>query len=125
MSRISDDQHVGPFARRDATGNTAQQARDFIAPKAKTLRQRVLDAIESRAGTPEEIHARLRAEGAHHLLTAVRPRCSELMRMGLIADSGLRGLGESQRCKAIVWRATTPSERAVFAARQAEACDDR
>lgn len=111
--------HVGPFARRDATGGTSEAGRDFIAPRAKTLRQHVLDAVEDRPGTPEEIHARLMKAGVHHLLTAVRPRCSELSRMGLITDSGERGLGESQRCRSIRWRATTVEERAAFEAEQA------
>jgi hypothetical protein len=117
---IRDHEHIGPFARNDATGDPAAQGRDFITPKAKTLRQHVLDQIEERAGTPEEIHARLQRQGGRHLLTAVRPRCSELARMGLIVDSGRRGLAESQRCKAIVWRATTLAERAEWEARKAE-----
>lgn len=114
--------HIGPFARNDATGGTSEAGRDFIKPKAKTLRQQVLDAIEEQPGTPEEIHARLVKAGVQHLLTAVRPRCSELVRMGLIKDSGERGLGESQRCRSVRWRATTPEERAAWEAeREVEA----
>lgn len=119
MTHILAHEHIGPFTRNDATGETSRQGRDFIAPKAKTLRQQVLDAIEAQRGTPEQIHARLKTAGVNHLLTAVRPRCSELARMGLIKDSGERGLGESQRCKSIVWVATTADERSLFAARKA------
>lgn len=119
MTTIPDHEHIGPFSRKDATGETSAHGRDFIAPKAKTLRQHVLDAIEAEKGTPEQIHERLQKAGVRHLLTAVRPRCSELTRMGLIVDSGERGLGESQRCRSIVWRASTPEERAAWAAGQA------
>ena len=119
MTVMVPHEHLGPHARNDATGETSRLARDFIAPRAKTLRQHVLDAIEALPGTPEQIHARLGAAGVRHLLTAVRPRCSELARMGLIKDSGERGLGESQRCKSIVWRATDADERSLWAARKA------
>jgi hypothetical protein len=116
---IRDSEHIGPFARHGATGDTAAQGRDFIRPKAKTLRQHVLDEIEAQPGSPEQIHARLHDRGVKHLLTAIRPRCSELSRMGMVKDSGRRALGESQRCKSIVWEATSPDERSLFAARKA------
>ena len=119
MTLIAPQEHLGPFARNDATGDTSRRARDFIAPRAKTLRQHVLDTIEAQRGTPEQIHARLSERGVRHLLTAVRPRCSELSRMGLITDSGERGLGESQRCKSIVWRATNADELSLWGARKA------
>jgi len=117
MTQIAD--HPEPLWKASSTGETARAGAMFIKPKAKTLRQHVLDAIEAEPGTPEQIHERLRKAGVNHLLTAVRPRCSELMRLGLIKDSGRRGLGESQRCKSIVWEATTADERSRWAALKA------
>ena len=116
---MEDINNLHPLWRRGSTGETSREAAEFIAPKAPTLRQAVLEEIEAGEGTPEQIHERLQRRGVRHLLTAVRPRCSELVRLGLIADSGRRGLGESQRCKSIIWRATTPEERSHFAAQKA------
>lgn len=116
MTVISD--HPLPLWRWSATGETAKDAAQ--RNPRRTLRQRTLDLIEA-APTPvipETILARLRAEGVQTFLTSVRPRCSELARMGLIADSGTRQKGEGG-CNAIAWRATTPDERSRFAALKA------
>ncbi len=114
-------QHPRALFRENAIGETARDAARYIEAggKAKTLRQHVLDAIEAQSGTPEELWARLKSQGVDHLLTAVRPRCSELARMGLIKDSGERGLGESQRCRSIRWAATNAAEREAWAAAHA------
>ncbi|WP_336975924.1 hypothetical protein [Brevundimonas nasdae] len=85
-----------------------------VASRAPTLRQRVLEIISDGPAIPETILARLRAEGVRTVLTSVRPRCSELVRMGLIRDSGRREKGEGG-CNAIVWRLSTPEEQQRFA----------
>ena len=111
--------HPTPLWRNNATGETARAAALHIRPNAPKLRDRVLRHIEERPSTPEDIFERLCREGVVTVLTSVRPRCSELARLGLITDSGERDLAESRRCKAIVWRATTADERSLFTALQA------
>lgn len=105
-----------PRSRRNATGETSEAAALYMAPKAPRLRDQVLATIEDQPATPEQVQARLKAGGVHHLVSAIRPRCTELKGLGLICDSGQRSLGESGRCKSVVWRATTAEERAAFAA---------
>jgi hypothetical protein len=108
-----------PRWRSNSIGETAKAAAMHMKARAPTLRQRVLDLIEAEPATPEVLHERLRKQGVSTVLTAVRPRCSELARMGLITDSKQRGLAESGRCKAIIWRATSEAERAAWAAKKA------
>jgi hypothetical protein len=109
--------HPQPQWRRNSVGETARAAAQ--AGDRKTLRQRVLDLIEASPSPliPEEILAKVAAAGVNTVLTSVRPRCSELVRMGLIRDSGERRRGEGG-CKAIAWRATTAEERAAWTAEQ-------
>lgn len=95
-----------------------------MTTRAPTLRQRVLEIIAEGPALPEAILARLRADGVRTVLTSVRPRCSELLRMGLITDSGSREKAEGG-CKAIVWRLTTDDERAAFRARAAATAEGR
>lgn len=108
-----------PRWRRNATGETSKAAAIDMRPRAPRLRDRVLAHVEERQGTPEDIQARLRADGVFHLVSSIRPRFTELKAAGLVCDSGERGLGESLRCKSVVWRATTPEERSHFAALKA------
>ena len=98
----------------NTTGETAQAAALAMSRRAPTLRQRVLAIISEGPAIPETILARLRAEGVRTVLTSVRPRCSELVRMGLIRDSGRREKGEGG-CNAIVWRLATSEEQQRFA----------
>ena len=105
-----------PRWRSNSTGETAKAAAVAMKAKAPTLRQMVFAEIERAPAIPETILQSLRSRGVKTVLTSIRPRASELVRMGLIADSGLRQRGEGG-CKAIVWRATTPEERAAFAAK--------
>ncbi|MEH0194550.1 hypothetical protein V7S57_02325 [Caulobacter sp. CCNWLY153] len=78
---------------------TSAEAARGIAPRVKSLRERVLDAIKVRPGTPEQIAHRIGEP-----LMNVRPRCSELARQGLIRDSQARADAMGGR-KAIVWMA--------------------
>ena len=104
-----------PGWRANSTGETARAAALAMAPKVKGIRAAVLaDLIGHGPSTPEEIARRTR----HALLTTVRPRCSELTRLGLIRDSKLRRPGEGGR-PAIVWTTCTAEERALHAARKA------
>ncbi|MDP3377031.1 MAG: hypothetical protein Q8S53_01600 [Brevundimonas sp.] len=111
-------QNPTPRWRRNATGETSREAAFAVAGKAPTLRERVLAILAEKPAIPETILARLIGEGVSTVLTSVRPRCSELLRMGLITDSGRREKGEGG-CKAIVWRLTTEDEREAFRARAA------
>jgi hypothetical protein len=95
--------------RKDATGETARLAaiaKAITAPKQRERVYGVLAAVHPEAMTPEQITRALHDAGGRDLLMSIRPRCSELARMGLIRDSGLRGMGEGG-CKAIKWVATT------------------
>lgn len=78
---------------------TSREAAEGIAPVAKTLRARVLEAVKAKPGTPEQIALRLNVP-----LMNVRPRLSELSNQGLVEDSGDRGTAMGGR-RAIVWRA--------------------
>ena len=100
----------GPgLSRRNSTGETS---RDAAKGDKRTLRERVLDRLGRGPAIPETILADLRAQGISTVLTSIRPRCSELLRMGLIRDSGQRQTGEGGK-KAIVWRLANDAERAA------------
>jgi len=99
--------------RRNASGGTSEPAAKVR--DRRPLRELVLVEIEAQPSTPEMVFARLKAAGVQTVLTSVRPRCTELAKLGLVADSGDRGRGEGG-CKAIIWRATSASERADFLA---------
>lgn len=74
-------------------GGTSREAAVKIESKAKTLRQRCLNALEE-AGpwgmTPDEIAAKL-----NETVLAVRPRLSELKGRGLAKENGLRRVNVS------------------------------
>lgn len=114
MSRRS----IRPLWRRNATGETSRLAALAVASRAPTLRQRVLEILTEGPAIPETIFSQMKAEGVRTVLTSIRPRCSELARMGLIIDSGRREKGEGG-CSAIVWRVTTHEEQRAFAERRA------
>lgn len=97
-----------PHWRKDATGETARLAAIAKASTAPKQRERVYGVLAASgyAMTPEQITRALREAGGGDLLMSIRPRCSELARMGLIRDSGERGIGEGG-CKAIKWAIVT------------------
>ncbi|MGI9169206.1 MAG: hypothetical protein ACR2FH_03400 [Caulobacteraceae bacterium] len=82
-------------------------ARSF-APKAKPIRARAMAVIERHPATAEQVAEVI---GEHWMI--VRARCSELRAQGLIADSGRRGEG-ALGGRVVIWRSTTPLERAAF-----------
>lgn len=85
-----------PAVRSSATSRAAAES---IAPKAGTLRALVLDAIQKSAYglTDEDLQ-----EILHLNPSTQRPRRIELVRMGLVCDSGETRLTRSGR-KATVW----------------------
>lgn len=87
-----------PGAKARATSFAAAEG---VAEKALSLKARVLAAIRMAPSTPEQV-ALLLGEP----LMNVRPRCSELATLGLIADSGARRPAMGGR-DAIVWKAVT------------------
>ena len=80
---------------RDTSRNAAQG----IAPRAKSLRAQVYDALKQAPGSPEQIAERLGVP-----VMNCRPRFSELAARNLITDSGRRAEAMGGR-RAIVWRA--------------------
>lgn len=83
-----------------AHSQTSRAAAREIAPKAGTLRAKVLEAIRSRGGaTAEELEVALELGGS-----TVRPRVVELVRAGLVRDSGATRRTRSGRA-ATVWEA--------------------
>lgn len=67
----------------------------------RSASQRVLDALKKQAGTAEQIANRI-----NEPLLNVRPRCSDLVRRGLIRDSGRRGTSMGGQL-ATVWEAVS------------------
>jgi hypothetical protein len=112
----SEDFNIAPKTRRQGPDryphvpgwkgrSTSRAAAHAQRPKVKAMWARVLDCLNEAEGeplTPEQIMDRLSTPERPLLLTSIRPRCSELARLGLIRDSGLRGRGEGG-CKAIRW----------------------
>lgn len=78
---------------------TSRRAAEIIAPRAKTLRDRVLELLKADAYTADECAARLNVT-----VLACRPRLSELSRLGLIYDTGLTSKNTSG-VRAAIWRA--------------------
>jgi len=105
-----------PRWRKDATGETSRLAALAKAAEAPKQRERVYAVLQIVGSplTPEQITRCLHDAGGHDLLMSVRPRCSELARMGLIEDSGLRGIGEGGK-RAIKWRIVHRPESEVAA----------
>lgn len=92
---------------------TSKAAADGIAPKAPSLRERVLNRLLAGPQTPEAVADAL---GQH--FTVVRPRFSELRAAGLIVPTGDKGSG-ALGGKALLWRRCTPGETASFLADKA------
>ena len=78
---------------------TSEDAADAIAPKAATLRERVLDLLKTRALSADQC-----ADILNESSYAIRPRCTELFKQGLICDTGMRAVNRSGK-KAVMWRA--------------------
>lgn len=82
--------------------STSRQAAEQIAPRAGTLREKALICIQQSGSygmTADEVAAKL---GIDRL--AIRPRLSELARMGLIRDTGRTHPNASGK-QAVCWSA--------------------
>lgn len=78
--------------------DTSEAAAESIRESAETLRAKALDAIRRQPATADEVADRIGSS-----ILAVRPRVTELAKMGRIEDSGERRKNASGR-SAIVWR---------------------
>jgi predicted Rossmann fold nucleotide-binding protein DprA/Smf involved in DNA uptake len=80
-------------------GGTSEAAAQAIAPAASYLRGRVLASLREHPATADECASRLDLD-----ILSVRPRLSELSRLGLIVKTGERRANRSGAL-ANVWRA--------------------
>jgi len=92
------------FARYPAApgykrGGTSKAAADSMKEKAPTLRQKVLDVLFHQELTADECAAEVGKS-----LLSIRPRLTELLRLGKIADTGETRHNASGK-QATVWRA--------------------
>lgn len=84
--------------------DTSRAAADAIAPAAGLLRNRALAAVEHSNGlTADEVAGRLGLS-----ILSIRPRLTELARLGKVRDSGARRKNVSGR-PAIVWAPVHPA----------------
>ena len=80
-------------------GGTSKAAADSMMAKAPTLRQKVLDVLFHQDLTADECAAEVGKS-----LLSIRPRLTELLALGKIADTGETRTNDSGK-KATVWRA--------------------
>jgi len=80
--------------------DTEREAAEKIAPRVTGLRLKVLSALrdEGETGATGEVITNILGEW----LYSVKPRITELARMGLVEDSGRRVLNSRKR-REIVW----------------------
>lgn len=78
--------------------DTSRAAASHIAPAAASLRDQVLGVFERSNGlTPDEAAGKLGLTSF-----TVRPRCTELLRLGQLRDSGERRKNRSGRSAAVL-----------------------
>lgn len=80
-------------------GETSRQAAADAAETAGELRARALAVIQHGPATADEV-----AQVLGKSVLSIRPRCSELVKLGAIRDSGQRRKNASGK-SAIVWQA--------------------
>ena len=108
-----------PGWRHQATGETSREAALSVFDTARPMMQVLEDLLADGPASPEQLTERLSdMVGRRVLLTSVRARVCQLHKLGRVKDSGGRDLGESGRVRVILWRLTTPEERAAFDAAQ-------
>ena len=78
---------------------TSKEAAESIAPKAEDLRSKVMRMLRAGNMTADEIVTLLEVDKL-----SIRPRVSELVKMGKVFDTGYRHRNGSGK-KAIVWGA--------------------
>lgn len=77
---------------------TSRRAAEIVAPRAPTLRDKVLALLKADAMTADEAAAALGES-----ILSIRPRLSELVKMDLIYDTGLTSKNASG-VNATIWR---------------------
>lgn len=78
--------------------DTSRDAAKDIAPKAEVIRSKIMRMLRVRDMSPDECAAELELN-----ILAVRPRFSELYKLGKIERTDKRALTASKK-RAIVWR---------------------
>lgn len=96
----------GPTAHKHGP-DTEQLALEFVAPKLSGLR---LKALQSLASAHPGLTGSQVAEKMDAWLYSVKPRLTELERMGLVRDSGERAKNNRGR-QEIVWQITGRGEQ--------------
>lgn len=74
-----------PSSARWKRAGTSQESAEKINPRVPTIRERVLAALRVTPGTPDEI-----SDWLGESILTVRPRCSELLRLGKVKETGER-----------------------------------
>ena len=98
-ARLEERQRDYPNTPGFKVSGTSRDAADANEPRAETLRQRVLRELQQgKTLTADEIAAAL-----NESILSVRPRVTELRRMGEIAPTGERRANASGQT-AMVWR---------------------
>lgn len=87
---------------KTATPETSRQAADAIAPSAQRLRDKCLSRLRVEPLTADELAGIL-----DETILAIRPRVSELVKMGEIVDSEIRRRNASGKMAA-VWKVAPP-----------------
>ena len=83
--------------------DTSEEAAETVAKQSTILRARALDEIERIVGlTADDVAGRMGMS-----ILSIRPRVTELSRLGKVRDSGARRPNASGR-RAIVWAAINP-----------------
>lgn len=98
MTDTTADRFSYPNMPGSKTGGTSRAAAEAIAPRAPTLRQRVLDVLGTASLTADEVAAVMRKS-----VLSVRPRLSELLALELIEDTG-KTRPNASGIKATVWK---------------------
>ena len=96
----------GPTAHRHGP-DTEQLALEFVAPKLSGLR---LKALQSLASAHPGLTGSQVAKKIDAWIYSVKPRLTELERMGLVRDSGERAKNDRGR-QEIVWQITGRGEQ--------------
>ena len=87
--------------------DTSRQAAEAILPRVQTLREKALAVIRERPSSADEV-----SEALNESVLSMRPRVTELFKLGLIYDSGQRRKNQYGR-NCIVWT-TVPEQTKLF-----------
>lgn len=88
-----------PNVPGSAPVDTSEEAAESMRNSAPTLRAKAMEIIRRTPSTADEVAATL-----NQTVLAIRPRITELFKMGRIEDTGYRRKNASGR-RAVVWAA--------------------